>query len=54
MNRPKALSGFIWGGRLTLGLKSGKSMGINRDPVAIAGGRSGRNVAGSVESEIMP
>ena len=26
-------------------------MGINRDPVAVAGGRLGRIVAGSVESE---
>ena len=50
-NKFHALPGFTCGGRQIFGQKSGKSMGINRDPVAVAGGRSGRIVVGSVKSE---
>ena len=53
-NKAYALSGFTCDRRLILGQKSGKIMGINWVLVAIARGKSGRMVAGSVESETTP
>ena len=53
-NKSYILSGFTYGGRRIFEQKSGKFMGKNHDPIAVTRGRSGRIMAGLVESETTP